>query len=152
MPEESREAEEFNTQILSRVAEEYYPELLDEIEDKLSAKIDNWIGTRLPGQTVNYDFNTRFEITDTEAKAFIEVDFGTIEGEHEVDVRQHQRSGRDVRGYTRTLSNQATFEIDGNFVTLDTIPEDIIIKEIISPVLAEYSDDIDDLANRIRES
>jgi len=152
MPEESREAEEFNTQLLSRVAEQYYPDLLDEIENKLETKIQSWIGEKLPGQTVNYDLNTRFEITDTEAKAFIEVDFGTIEGEHDVDVRQHQRSGRDVRGYTRTLSNQAVFEVNGNFVTLDTIPEDIIIEEIISPVLQEYSEDIDDLANRIRES
>ena len=80
MPQESKELEDFKAQLLSRVAPEYYPDLLDEIEGKLESKIQDWIGTKLPGQTVNYDINTRFEVTDTEAKAFIEIDFGTIEG------------------------------------------------------------------------
>jgi len=91
---------------------------------------------------VTYDFNMNFEIDDNNAIGYIEVDFSPITGDHEVRVRTHQRRGRQIKGHSRTLSNQATFTLeDGSVITSETIPEEILIKEIIYPVIQEYSDD-----------
>ena len=139
---ESAEIEQFKQQMVNRVAEEYFPTLFDELEQKITDRIDNWLGEKLPGQTVTYDFNMNFEITDQEAIGNIEVDFSSIKGEHEVLVRTHTRNGHQVQGHTRTLVDQATFTLaDGSVITSDRIPDEILIKEILYPVLQEYSDD-----------
>ena len=142
MPDlESTEVEQFKQQVTNRVAEEYFPELFDELEEKIIKRIENWLGEKLPGQMVTYDFNMNFEIDDNNAIAYIEVDFSPITGEHDVQVRTHTRNGRQIKGHTRTLTDQATFELeDGSVITSDRIPEEILIKEIIYPVLQEYSD------------
>ena len=142
MPEqESTEIEQFKQQVTNRVAEEYFPELFDELEEKIIKRIDNWLGEKLPGQMVTYDFNMNFEIDDNNAIGYIEVDFSPITGEHEMHVRTHTRNGRQVQGHTRTLTDQATFELeDGSIITSDRIPEEILLKEIIYPVMQEYSD------------
>ena len=143
MPEqESTEIEQFKQQVTNRVAEEYFPELFDELEEKIVKRIENWLGEKLPGLMVTYDFNMNFEIDDNNSIGYIEVDFSPITGEHEVQVRRHTRNGRQVQGYSRTLTDQATFELeDGSTITSDRIPEEILIKEIIYPVIQEYSDD-----------
>ena len=143
MPDpESTEVEQFKQQVTSKVAEEYFPELFDELEEKLTQRIDSWLGENLPGQMVTYDFNMNFEIDDNNAIGYIEVDFSPITGEHEMHVRTHTRNGRQVQGHTRTLTAQATFELeDGSVITSDRIPEEILLNEIIYPVMQEYSDD-----------
>jgi len=143
MPDqESAEIEQFKQQVTNRVAEEYFPELFAELEEKITKRMDNWLGEKLPGQMVTYDFNMNFEIDDNDAIGYIEVDFSSITGEHEVQVRTHTRNGRQVQGHSRTLTDQATFELeDGSVITSDRIPDEILIKEIIYPVIQEYSDD-----------
>ena len=139
---ESAELEQFKQQLTNRVAEEYFPNLFDEIEQKITDRINNWLGEKLPGQMVTYDFNMNFEITDKEALGNIEVDFSPITGEHEVQVRSHTRNGRQIQAHSRTLVDQATFTLeDGSVITSDRVPEEILIKEIIYPVLQEYSND-----------
>ena len=130
MPESS-EVEQFKQQMTNKVAEEYFPELFDEIEGKLTQRIDAWLGENLPGQTVTYDFNMNFEI-----------DFSPVTGEHELKVRSHKRKGKQVQGHTRTLTDQANFKLpDGSTITSDRIPEEILLNEIIYPVMQEYSED-----------
>ena len=152
MPEkESAEIEQFKQQVVNRVAEEYFPTLFDELEQKIGKRIENWLGEKLPGQTVTYDFNMNFEITNQDSIGYIEVDFSPITGEHEVQVRTHTRNGRQIKGHSRTLIDQATFELDdGSVITSDRIPEEILLKEIIYPVIQEYSDstlaDVKDIA------
>lgn len=152
MPEqESTEIEQFKQQVTNRVAEEYFPELFDELEEKIVKRIENWLGEKLPGQMVTYDFNMNFEITNQDSIGYIEVDFSPITGEHEVQVRTHTRNGRQIKGHSRTLTDQATFELeDGSVITSDRIPEEILLKEIIYPVIQEYSDstlaDVKDIA------
>ena len=143
MPDqESTEIEQFKQQVTNRVAEEYFPELFAELEEKIIKRMDNWLGEKLPGQMVTYDFNMNFEIDDNNSIGYIEVDFSPITGEHEVQVRTHTRNGRQVQGHSRTLTDQATFELeDGSVITSDRIPDEILIKEIIYPVIQEYSDD-----------
>ena len=142
MPDqESDEIEQFKQQVTNRVAEEYFPELFAELEEKITKRMDNWLGEKLPGQMVTYDFNMNFEIDDNNSIGYIEVDFSPITGEHELRVRSHKRKGRQVQGHTRTLTDQATFELeDGSIITSDRIPDEILIKEIIYPVIQEYSD------------
>ena len=141
MPE-STEVEQFKQQMTNKAAEEYFPELFDEIEGKLTQRIDAWLGENLPGQMVTYDFNMNFEIDDTQAIGYVEIDFSPVTGEHELKVRSHKRKGKQVQGHTRTLTDQANFKLpDGSTITSDRIPEEILLNEIIYPVMQEYSDD-----------
>jgi len=143
MPDpESTEVEQFKQQVTSKVAEEYFPELFDELEEKLTQRIDSWLGENLPGQMVTYDFNMNFEIDDNNAMGYVEIDFSPVTGEHELRVRSHKRKGKQVQGHTRTLTDQANFKLpDGSTITSDRIPEEILLNEIIYPVMQEYSDD-----------
>jgi hypothetical protein len=75
------------------------------------------------------------------------IELGSIEGEHEERVRGYRRKGKQVKGHRRTLKNKATFKDGEDFVTSDTIPNDVIYKEIVKPHLEDkfstkFADDI----------
>mgnify|MGYP004451379593 FL=1 len=126
---------------------EYMPKLLDEIKDELNSKIVAYIGEHLEGREVTHDIKTEFKTSGDETSGEIQIDLGPIKGEHEESVRGYRRKGKQVKGHRRTLKNKATFKTDEDFVTSDTIPNDVIYKEIVKPHLEEkfntkFADDI----------
>jgi hypothetical protein len=88
--------------------------------------------------TVSYDLNTHFETNDSESIGYIEIDISKIEGEHQQHVRGHKRQGKQVEGHTRILKDQAVFTDGDKTITSDTIPDNIILKEFLAPVLDEW--------------
>ena len=133
-----KENEAFLRDLKQEIAKKYWPEFFDQIKAEISAKIDSYIGEHLEGMTVTYDLNTHFETNDSESIGYIEIDVGKIEGEHQQHVRSHRRQGRQVEGHTRTLKDQAIFKDGEKTITSDTIPDNIILKEFLAPVLDEW--------------
>ncbi len=144
MPKKTKET--VATELNHAVAEQYLPELLDEMKAKVQAAIQKYIGDELLGQEVDFDVVTRFEITTDAAGGYIEVDVGTIRGEHEVEVADHLRRGTQVSGYSRTLTDKKAFELkSGEWVTLDTIPDEIIQEIITKTITDNYEVDSADV-------
>ena len=133
-----KEHETFLRDFKQEIAKKYWPEFFDQVKAEISAKIDNYIGEHLAGMTVNYDLNTHFETNDSESIGYIEIDVGKIEGEHKQHVRSHRRKGKQVEGHIRTLKDQAVFKDGEKTITSDTIPDNIILKEFLAPVLDEW--------------
>jgi len=126
---------------------EYMPTLLDEIKDELNTKLIEYIGKNLEGREITHDIKTEFKTSGDETSGEIQIDIGSIKGEHEERVRGYRRKGKQVKGHSRTLKDKATFKDGENFVTSDTIPNDVIYKEIVKPHLEEkfntkFADDI----------
>ena len=139
----SREVETFNKQVGAEVAKQYYPDFFSELKQELNNALDKYIGEHLSGMEVNYDIHTEFSVSGTENSGFIEIDIGEMQGEHTERVRSHRRNGRQVRGHNRKQTNQAAFKIDeDNTVTDGTIPEEILLKQIVYPVLQAYGAEI----------
>ena len=133
-----KENEAFLRDLKQEIAKKYWPEFFDQIKAEISAKIDSYIGEHLEGMTVTYDLNTHFETNDSESIGYIEIDIGKIEGEHQQHVRGHKRQGKQVEGHIRTLKDQAVFKDGEKTITSDTIPDNIILKEFLAPVLDEW--------------
>ena len=138
---DEKSKELFIKEFKQEIAKAYFEELFNEIKPELYSTMDQYIGEHLDGMDVTRDFNTRFEITDAESVGYIQVDVGKIEGEHKQHVRGHRRKGKQVEGHTRTLKDQAVFKDGEKTITSDTIPNNIILKEILAPVLNEYLED-----------
>ena len=136
-----KEHETFLRDFKQEIAKKYWPEFFDQVKAEISAKIDNYIGEHLAGMTVNYDLNTHFETNDSESIGYIEIDISKIEGEHQQHVRGHKRKGKQVEGHIRILKDQAVFKDGEKTITSDTIPNNIILKEVLAPVLNEYLED-----------
>tara|TARA_R110002020_G_scaffold398387_5_gene608447 strand:+ start:819 stop:1265 length:447 start_codon:yes stop_codon:yes gene_type:complete len=144
MPQKTMET--LATEINHAVAEQYLPELLDEMKAQIEAAIQKYIGDELLGQEVDFDVVTQFEITTDTAGGHIEVDVGIIRGEHEVEVTDHKRGGIQVRGYSRTLTDKKAFLLkSGEWVTLDTIPDEIIQEIITKTITDNYEVDSADV-------
>ena len=133
-----KENEAFLRDLKQEIAKKYWPEFFDQIKAEISANIDKYIGEHLEGMTVNYDLNTHFETNDSESIGYVEIDIGKIEGEHKQHVRGHKRKGKQVAGHIRTLKDQAIFKDGEKTITSDTIPDNIILKEFLAPVLDEW--------------
>jgi len=133
-----KENEAFLRDLKQEIAKKYWPEFFDQIKAEISANIDKYIGEHLEGMTVNYDLNTHFETNDSESIGYVEIDIGKIEGEHQPHVRSHKRLGKQVEGHTRILKDQAVFTDGEKTITSDTIPDNIILKEFLAPVLDEW--------------
>ena len=138
---DDKSKELFIKELKQEIAKAYFEELFNEIKPELYSQMDQYIGEHLDGMDVTRDFNTHYEITDAESVGYIQVDVGKIEGEHKQHVRGHRRQGRQVEGHTRTLKDQAIFKDGEKTITSDTIPNNIILKEILAPVLNEYLED-----------
>ncbi|ANS04424.1 hypothetical protein [uncultured Mediterranean phage] len=124
-------------ELVHEAAQQFVPDLMDKAKEKIQECIQKYIGEELLGQEATIDIHTNFNITNDGITGSIEVDVGKIQGDHDVKVTDYQRQGRQVRGYTRTLSDMQAFELpSGGWVTLDTIPDEIIQK-IISDCLTE---------------
>ena len=126
---------------------EYMPTLLDEIKDELNTKLIEYIGKNLEGREITHDIKTEFKTSGDETSGEIQIDIGSIKGEHEERVRGYRRKGKQVKGHSRTLKDKATFKDGEDFVTSDTIPNDVIYKEIVKPHLEEkfntkFADDV----------
>jgi hypothetical protein len=126
---------------------EYMPILLDEIKDELNTKIIEYIGKHLEGREVTHDIKTEFKTSGDETSGEIQIDLGPIKGEHEERVRGYRRKGKQVKGHSRTLKDKGVFNDGEDFVTSDTIPNDIIYKQIVKPHLEDkfstkFADDI----------
>ena len=144
MPQKTKETVEI--ELNHAVAEKYLPELLDELKVQVQAAIQKYIGEELLGQEVDFDVVTQFEITTDTAGGYIEVDIGKIKGEHEVEVTDHLRGGTQVRGYSRTLTDKKAFELkSGEWVTLDTIPDEIIQEIVTKTITDNYEVDSADV-------
>ena len=147
MPEKKTPAE-MSALLSAGLIAEYMPILLDEIKDELDTKVIEYIGKHLEGREVTHDIKTEFKTSGDETSGEIQIDLGSIKGEHEERVRGYRRKGKQVKGHNRTLKNKGTFKDDGGkFVTSDTIPNDVIYKEIVKPHLEEkfntkFADDI----------
>ena len=139
IPEKQIEAVQRDLQ--QAIAKEYFPEFFDQIKQELTNAMDKYIGEHLDGMSVDYDFNTTFEIDDNKAIGYIEIDVGKLKGTHEQHVRSHTRKGHQVTGHTRVLTDQAVFLDGDKTITSDTIPDKVIIESILAPVIEEYSDD-----------
>ena len=135
---DDKSKELFIKELKQEIAKAYFEELFNEIKPELYSTMDQYIGEHLDGMDVTRDFNTRFEITDAESVGYIQVDVGKIEGEHKQHVRSHRRKGKQVEGHTRTLKDQAVFKDGEKTITSDTIPDNIILKEFLAPVLDEW--------------
>ena len=107
-----KENEAFLRDLKQEIAKKYWPEFFDQIKAEISANIDKYIGEHLEGMTVNYDLNTHFETNDSESIGYVEIDIGKIEG--------------------------AIFKDGEKTITSDTIPDNIILKEFLAPVLDEW--------------
>ena len=138
---DDKSKELFIKELKQEIAKAYFEELFNEIKPEISSQMDQYIGEHLDGMSVTHDINTRFEITDAESVGYIQVDVGKIEGEHKQHVRSHKRKGKQVEGHTRILKDQAIFKDGEQTITSDTIPNNIILKEILAPVLNEYLED-----------
>ena len=133
----------FQDQITVEVAKQYYPDFFEELKGEISSALDAYIGEHLSGMEVNYDIHTEFQISGTDNSGFIEIDIGEMQGEHTEHVRSYRRKGRQVKGHNRTQKNQAAFKIDeNNTVTDGTIPEEILLKQIVYPILQAYGAEI----------
>ena len=146
MPEKKTPAE-MSALLSAGFIAEYMPTLLDEIKDELNTKVIEYIGTHLEGREVTHDIKTEFKTSGDTTSGEIQIDLGSIEGEHEERVRGYRRKGKQVKGHRRTLKNKATFKDGEDFVTSDTIPNDVIYKEIVKPHLEDkfstkFADDI----------
>ena len=146
MPESSKE--EKGKALSAGLIAAYMPELLDELKDELNSKLMAYIGKHLEGRDVTHDIKTEFTTSGDKTSGEIQIDVGSIEGKHEEPVRGYRRNGKQVKGHKRTLENKGTFKDDGGkFVTSDTIPNDVIYKEIVKPHLEEkfntkFADDV----------
>ena len=135
---DDKSKELFIKELKQEIAKAYFEELFNEIKPEIYSKMDQYIGEHLDGMSVNHDLNTHYEINDSESVGYIEIDVGKIEGEHKQHVRSHRRQGRQVEGHTRTLKDQAIFKDGEKTITSDTIPDNIILKEFLAPVLDEW--------------
>ena len=132
-----KDPETIQKEIAHAAMQEYIPEMMDKAKEKIQQCIQKYIGDELLGQEVTIDVDTKFNINNDGVTGSIEVDIGKIQGDHEVAVTDHLRNGRQVQGYSRTLSGMKAFELpSGGWVTLDTIPDEIIQK-IVSDCLSE---------------
>ena len=133
----------FHKQVGAEVAKQYYPDFFDELKRELETALDKYIGESLAGMEVTYDIHTEFQISGTDNSGFIEIDISEMKGEHTEHVRSYSRKGRQVKGHSRTQKDQAAFKIDeNNTVTDGTIPEEILLKQIVYPVLQAYGAEI----------
>jgi len=145
MPKTTKE--EMSALLSAGLIAEYMPQLLDSLKDELNDKITAYIGQHLEGREVTHDIKTEFTTSGDKTSGEIQIDLGPIKGEHEESVRGYRRKGKQVKGHRRTLKNKATFKDGEDFVTSDTIPNDVIYKEIVKPHLEEkfntkFADDI----------
>ena len=144
MPSKTKETVEI--ELNHEVAKQYLPELLDEIKSQIQTEIQKYIGDELLGQEIDFDVVTQFEITTDSAGGYIEIDIGKIKGEHEVHVADYLRRGGQVRGYSRTLTDMKSFELEsGEWVTLDTIPDEIVKKLVSKVFMDNYEIDSTDV-------
>ena len=135
---DDKSKELFIKELKQEIAKAYFEELFNEIKPEISSQMDQYIGEHLDGMSVTHDINTRFEITDAESVGYIQIYIGKIEGEHKQHVRGHKRKGKQVAGHIRTLKDQAIFKDGEKTITSDTIPDNIILKEFLAPVLDEW--------------
>ena len=129
--------EEIQKGVEAAFAEQYYPELFDELKEEIKKAIVNYIGTELPGRTFNFDIDSQFDISNDNYSGYIEIDVGDIEGSHEEHVRGHMRKGSEVQGYTRRIENQAAFETSDGIRMLNKIPDEKL-KEIVIPIFEKW--------------
>ena len=139
--------DEMGAILSSGLIAEYMPQLLDELKDELNAKVIEYIGKHLEGREVTHDIKTEFKTSGDETSGEIQIDLGPIKGEHEERVRGYRRKGKQVKGHSRTIKDKAVFNDGEDFVTSDTIPNDIIYKQIVKPHLEDkfstnFADDI----------
>ena len=132
--------EEMGALLSAGLMAEYMPKLLDEIKDELNTKVIEYIGKNLEGREITHDIKTEFTTSGDKTSGEIQIDLGPIKVEHEESVRGYRRKGKQVKGHRRTLKNKGTFKDGEDFVTSDTIPNDIIYKEIVKPHLEKKFD------------